>query len=52
VNFTQSSGDLLRLRKAIGSKQLRGAGKDGAQVRIVLEDGSNLPRPGACCFPT
>jgi membrane fusion protein (multidrug efflux system) len=50
VNFTQSSGDLLRLRKAIASKQLRGAGKDGAQVRIVLEDGSVLPRPGRLLF--
>lgn len=50
VNFTQSSGDLLRLRKAIASKQLRGAGKDGTAVRIVLEDGSVLPRPGRLLF--
>jgi len=50
VNFTQSSGDLLRLRKAIAGNQLRGSGKDGTTVRIVLEDGSELPRPGRLLF--
>jgi membrane fusion protein (multidrug efflux system) len=50
VNFTQSSGDLLRLRKAMASKQLRGSGKDGATVHIVLEDGSDLPRTGRLLF--
>ena len=50
VNFTQSSGDVLRLRKAMASKQLRGAGKDGTEVRIVLEDGSVLPRAGRLLF--
>lgn len=50
VNFTQSSGDLLRLRKAMASNQLRGAGKDGATVHIALEDGSDLPRTGRLLF--
>jgi len=50
VNFTQSSGDVLRLRKALAAKQLRGAGKDAAQVRVVLEDGSELPHPGRLLF--
>ncbi len=50
VNFTQSSGDLLRLRKAMAGSQLRGAGKDGTTVRIVLEDGSELPRAGRLLF--
>ncbi len=50
VNFTQSSGDLLRLRKAMTGSQLRGAGKDGNTVHIVLEDGSQLPRPGRLLF--
>lgn len=50
VNFTQSSGDLLRLRKAMTATQLRGTGKDGAVVHIVLEDGSELPRTGRLLF--
>ncbi len=50
VNFTQSSGELLRLRKAIAGKRLRGAGKDATVVRIALEDGSELPRPGRLLF--
>ncbi|HRA64103.1 MAG TPA: efflux RND transporter periplasmic adaptor subunit [Burkholderiaceae bacterium] len=50
VNFTQSSGDLLRLRKAMASNQLRGAGKDGTTVHIALEDGSDLPRTGRLLF--
>lgn len=50
VNFTQSSGDLLRLRKAMASTQLRGTGKDGATVHIALEDGSDLPRTGRLLF--
>ena len=50
VNFTQSSGDLLRLRKAMASNQLRGAGKDAATVHSVLEDGSELPRTGRLLF--
>jgi membrane fusion protein (multidrug efflux system) len=50
VNFTQSSGDLLRLRKSMTSTTVRGAGKDGAVVHIVLEDGSVLPRTGRLLF--
>ncbi len=50
VNFTQSSGELLRLRKAMADHQMQGVGKDGNTVRIVLEDGSELPRPGRLLF--
>lgn len=52
VNFTQSSAELLRLRKAIAAQQLRKAGADGgaSAVRVVLEDGSLLPRPGKLLF--
>jgi membrane fusion protein (multidrug efflux system) len=50
VNFTQSSGDLLRLRKAMATNSLRGTGKDGATVHIALEDGSELPRTGRLLF--
>ena len=54
VNFTQSTTDVLRLRKAVeGGKFKRvgtGAGADGASVRIVLEDGSDYGAPGKLLF--
>jgi membrane fusion protein (multidrug efflux system) len=53
VNFTQSSGDVLRLRRAMATGRLRslGAGSDAAvAVQVVLEDGSLLPRPGKLLF--
>jgi len=54
VNFTQSSGEVLRLRKAIAGKQLRslgGSGNGGAvEVQVVLEDGSLLPQSGKLLF--
>ena len=50
VNFTQSTSDVLRLRKALAARQLRDAGNAAAAVRIVLEDGSELPRTGKLLF--
>ena len=52
VNFTQSTTDVLRLRKAVESGQFRraGSGAGGASVRIVLEDGSDYAQPGKLLF--
>jgi membrane fusion protein, multidrug efflux system len=59
VNFTQSTTDVLRLRKAIESGQFKRAGADGASgaagagslpVRVVLEDGSVYDQPGTLLF--
>lgn len=50
VNFTQSTSDVLRLRKAIAANQLRASGDGSVPVRIVLEDGSELPRAGKLLF--
>ena len=50
VNFTQSTTDVLRLRKAVESGQFKRAGADGASVRVVLEDGSVYPQPGKLLF--
>jgi membrane fusion protein (multidrug efflux system) len=50
VNFTQSTTDVLRLRKAVESGQFKRAGADGASVRVVLEDGSDYPLPGKLLF--
>lgn len=48
VNFTQSSGELLRLRKALGSGSQRNAA--ATPVHVALEDGSELPRAGRLLF--
>ena len=50
VNFTQSTTDVLRLRKAVEGGKFRRAGPDGASVRIVLEDGSDYGQPGKLLF--
>jgi membrane fusion protein (multidrug efflux system) len=50
VNFTQSSSDLLRLRKAVAAQQVRRLGGGAVAVRVVLEDGSVLPGPGKLLF--
>ena len=52
VNFTQPAADVLRLRRAVESGSVRrpGATGDAAEVRIVLEDGSEYPQPGRLLF--
>ena len=50
VNFTQSTTDVLRLRKAVESGKFRRAGADGASVRVILEDGSDYGQPGKLLF--
>ena len=51
VNFTQSTSEVLRLRKALdGGKLVRTAGAAAAAVRVVLEDGSEYPRIGRLLF--
>ena len=50
VNFTQSTTDVLRLRKAVESGKFKRAGADGASVRVVLEDGSVYDKPGTLLF--
>ena len=50
VNFTQSTTDVLRLRRAVESGQFKRAGSDGASVRLLLEDGSEYGQPGKLLF--
>ncbi len=51
VNFTQSTTEVLRLRKAVESgKFTKSSGADGASVRLVLEDGSEYDQPGKLLF--
>ncbi len=50
VNFTQSTTDVLALRRAVASGKFKRVGKDGAEVNLVLEDGSVYPLPGKLLF--
>jgi membrane fusion protein (multidrug efflux system) len=51
VNFTQSTTDVLALRRAVESGKFRRADTaDSASVKIVLEDGSVYPQPGKLLF--
>ncbi|PHM20082.1 MAG: efflux transporter periplasmic adaptor subunit [Curvibacter sp. PD_MW3] len=50
VNFTQSAGEVMALRRAMEQGQLKRAGKDAASVRIVLEDGSEYAQAGKLLF--
>ena len=49
VNFTQSTTEVLRLRKALDSGKLART-TTAAAVRVVLEDGSEYPRMGRLLF--
>jgi len=48
ANFTQPGSDLARLQQEFKSGKLKRAG--GAQVELVLEDGSIYPYPGKLLF--
>ena len=54
VNFTQSANEVQQMRRALNAGQLRklGAktGQPAAEVRIVLDDGSELKQPGRLLF--
>lgn len=50
VNFTQSATEALQLRRAVQSGKLNQAGAQGANVRVVLDDGTEYPLPGRLLF--
>jgi membrane fusion protein (multidrug efflux system) len=50
VNFTQSAAELLNLRRAFADGKLQRAGSNGAVIRVLLEDGSEYPKPGRLLF--
>ncbi|HMP11249.1 efflux RND transporter periplasmic adaptor subunit [Hydrogenophaga sp.] len=50
VNFTQPASEALRLRRALESGQLKGAGQGAAEVRVLLDDGTEHPAPGRLLF--
>ncbi|HEX7984898.1 MAG TPA: efflux RND transporter periplasmic adaptor subunit [Duganella sp.] len=50
VTITQSSTELLKLRRALAEGKLKSAGKDQARVSLVTEDGQAYPQPGKLLF--
>lgn len=50
VNFTQSSNEVLALRRSLAQGKLQRAGADGVKVKVVLEDGSAYPMAGRLLF--
>jgi membrane fusion protein (multidrug efflux system) len=50
VNFTQSAGEVLALRRALAAGQLQRSAGDSVAVRVLLEDGSELPQAGRLLF--
>jgi len=50
VDVTQSSADLLRLRRDLDAGRLQGAGTRKAKVELQLEDGSTYSSSGALQF--
>lgn len=50
INFTQSAVEVMNLRRAMETGQLKRAGSQAASVRVLLEDGSEYARPGKLLF--
>ena len=50
VTITQSSAELMRLKNALASGQLKSAGKDQARVTLLTEDGQPYAREGRLLF--
>jgi membrane fusion protein (multidrug efflux system) len=50
VNFTQPVTEVTKLRQALAQGGLKRAGAEGAQVRVILEDGTEHPQPGRLLF--
>lgn len=50
VNLTQSSTEVLRLRRALSSGKLQGSGEDAARVTLLTEDGQVYPQAGRLLF--
>jgi len=50
IDFTQSTVELAKLRRAFASGQMKRMGDDAARVEVVLEDGSIYGHPGKLLF--
>ncbi|MCQ8896458.1 efflux RND transporter periplasmic adaptor subunit [Limnobacter humi] len=50
VDLTQSTTELLQLKRDLASGVLKNAGKDAAKVKLMLEDGSEYAQEGKLQF--
>ncbi len=50
VNFTQSASEVMKLRSALESGQLKRAGTQAASVRVLLDDGTEYANAGKLLF--
>lgn len=50
VNFTQSATEAFKLRKAMDEGKLKAAGRQAAEVRVLLDDGTEYETPGKLLF--
>ena len=50
LDLTQSSNEVLRIRRAMEAGKLKYLGKDEVRVTLVLDDGSHYPLPGKLLF--
>jgi len=50
VDVTQSSANLLQLKRNISAGRIKGNGSDQARVRLLLEDGTPYPMEGTLKF--
>ena len=50
VDATQSSANLLQLKRNMAAGRINGAGPERAQVKLLLEDGSPYPMEGTLKF--
>jgi membrane fusion protein (multidrug efflux system) len=50
LDVTRSSAEWLKLRRALASGKLKRSGENGAEVSLVLEDGTAYAHPGTLQF--
>jgi membrane fusion protein (multidrug efflux system) len=50
VDATQSSANLLQLKRNIATGRIKGTGPDQARVKLLLEDGTPYPQEGTLKF--
>ena len=50
VDVTQSSAEILRLKRNLANSEIKGKNGDQAKVKLLLEDGSSYPQEGTLKF--
>lgn len=50
INFTQSANEAMALARAVESGQFKRSGQGAAEVKVVLDDGTEYGKPGRLLF--